>query len=99
MWQAACHFWLDYKIKNQTLALTVGTLLSYLLRLLMHFSSGLNYYTMGYITEGFPADNMFIYSLVYNAAYIVPDMIICLIFLIPFSFTKPFKRYFISIEN
>ena len=86
-------------IKHPTLSLTLGTTLSYTVRFIMHFLSGLNYYAMGYITEGFPADNMFIYSFVYNLSYVVPDMIICLIFLIPFSFTKTFKRYFLSGEN
>ena len=86
-------------IKNPTASITVGTIVSYFARFVMHFLSGLNYYSMGYITEGFPADNMFIYSFVYNLAYVMPDMIICLIFLIPFSFTKPFKRYFLTGEN
>ncbi|MBR6737757.1 MAG: energy-coupled thiamine transporter ThiT [Clostridia bacterium] len=86
-------------VKNQTLAISLGTVFSYLVRFVMHFLSGLNYYSMGYITEGFPADNMFIYSFVYNLAYVMPDMVICLIFLIPFTFTKPFKTYFLTGEN
>lgn len=81
-------------IKNDTASLTLGVVTAYTARFFMHFLSGLSYYMQGYIAEGFPADNMYVYSLVYNAFYVLPDMVIALIFLVPFTFSKIFKKYF-----
>ena len=80
--------------KKDVFSLTLGVVTAYIARYFMHFLSGLSYYMMGYIAEGFPADNMYVYSLVYNAFYVLPDMAIALVFIIPFSLTKTFKRYF-----
>ena len=58
----------------------------------MHVLSGIIYFGFGYIYEGFPSNNALIYSICYNAVYILPDMIIALLFLIPFSRTKTFDN-------
>lgn len=78
-------------IKNKTASLTLGTVLFFVLRFTMHLISGVIYFNEGVIAEGFPSGNSFIYSLCYNLAYIVPDMLVALLFLIPFSRTKTFK--------
>ena len=77
--------------KNKTLSLTLGTTTFYLVRFIMHLLSGIIYFNSGSVVEGLPTQNAFIYSLIYNAIYILPDMIIALAFLIPFSTRKIFK--------
>ncbi|MBO7214010.1 MAG: energy-coupled thiamine transporter ThiT [Clostridia bacterium] len=79
-------------IKEKTLSLTLGTMLFFLLRFSMHLISGIVYFKHGVISDAFPTSNAFIYSLCYNLAYILPDMIFALLFLIPFSRTKTFKN-------
>lgn len=78
-------------IKNKTLSLTLGTVLFFLLRFTMHLISGIIYFKHGEIYGDFPTNTAFIYSICYNLAYIVPDMLVVLMFLIPFSRTKTFK--------
>lgn len=90
---AVCLAGIYKKILNsKSLALTLGTITFYVVRYVMHLLSGLVYFNAGYVYEGFPANNAFIYSLCYNAVYILPDMIIALIFIIPFSKTKTFQN-------
>lgn len=79
-------------IKEKTLSLTLGTILFFALRFTMHLISGIIYFKHGYVYEGFPADSSFIYSLCYNAAYILPDMLVALLFIVPFSRTKAFRE-------
>ncbi len=78
-------------IKNKTLNLTLGTILFFALRFTMHLISGMIYFKNGIVAENFPSSNALVYSLCYNLAYIVPDMLVALLFLIPFSRTKTFK--------
>lgn len=79
-------------IKNKSASLIVGASTFYFSRYVMHFLSGMIYFSFGYVYEGFPSSNAIIYSLCYNAVYLVPDFIISLIFLIVFSRTKVFKN-------
>ena len=79
-------------VKNATLSVSLGTVTFYLVRYVMHFLSGIIYFNAGWITEGFPASNAVIYSLCYNAVYVFPDMLIALLFLIPFSTRKVFRE-------
>lgn len=66
-------------IKNKTAALVVGISAAYGWRFPMHFISGIIYFDMGVICEGFPTDNAVIFSLAYNAAYLIPDYLIAAI--------------------
>ena len=77
-------------IKNRMLSMSLGCVIFYLVRFTMHVLSGIIYFNSGYITEGIPADNALIYSICYNAAFVLPDMVIALIFIIPFSKNKSF---------
>jgi thiamine transporter len=77
-------------IKNRTASMALGCVIFYLVRFTMHVLSGIIYFNSGYITEGFPADNALIYSICYNAVYVLPDMLIALIFILPFSKNKSF---------
>ena len=77
--------------KNATLSVSLGAIAFYLVRYIMHVLSGIIYFNAGWVTEGFPTSSAFIYSLCYNAVYVLPDMIIALIFIIPFSTRKVFK--------
>ena len=79
-------------INNKTVSLLLGASSFYLLRYLMHFLAGMIYFSFGYVYDGFPASNAVIYSLCYNLVYLLPDFIISLVFLLPFSRTKTFKN-------
>ncbi len=85
-------------IKNQTLSISLGTITFYLVRYIMHLLSGIIYFNAGYVSEGFPSSGAFIYSLCYNAVYILPDMIIAIAFIIPFSTRKVFKNNLLISE-
>lgn len=75
-------------IKSETLALALGTFLVYLIRLAFATASGIFYY------ENMLFGAALIASLSYNATYLAPDMVLCLIFMISFSFTGAFKRIY-----
>lgn len=62
------------RIKSQTLGLSLGVLLTCLLRFLCHFVSGCTVWAGVSIPS---ADGM-VYSLAYNAAYMVPETVITL---------------------
>lgn len=79
-------------IKNDTVALIFGVLAYMVIRLVFAVSSGIFYFNAGWVTEGYPSDNAFVYSLVYNLLYILPDTIITLAGMIALSFTKVFKK-------
>ena len=78
-------------IKNTTLSVSLGAVTFYLVRYVMHVLSGIIYFNAGWVTEGFPTSSAIIYSICYNAVFIFPDMLIALIFIIPFSSKKVFK--------
>lgn len=75
-------------IKNETVALLLGAFLVYVIRLIFATASGIFYY------EDMAFGAALTASLAYNAAYIAPDMILCLVFLTAFSFTTVFKRIY-----
>ena len=57
-----------------------GTILAVFLRYVVHFLSGVViWHSIGSIWEGFSTDNEVLYSLVYNGAYMLPEMIFTLI--------------------
>ena len=53
-----------------------GTVISMLLRMLLHFISGVViFHSAGMLWEGFATENTWLYSLVYNGAYMLPEII------------------------
>lgn len=78
--------------KGNVLPVTLGICLVYALRIVFATLSGVMYFNAGWICAGYPTDSALIYSICYNATYLIPDMIVCLIFLIPFSKTKIFGK-------
>ena len=78
--------------KKENTSIFAGTAATYVIRFIVHFFSGLIYFQMGIITEGFPADSAAVYSLVYNLVYLVPDMIITMVVLAVLVATKNFPR-------
>ena len=57
-----------------------GTILAVILRYTFHVLSGIViWHSVGSIWEGFSTDNEVLYSLVYNAAYMLPELIFTLI--------------------
>ncbi len=53
-----------------------GTVLAVFLRFAMHFLSGVViWHSFGELWNGFSTDNTYIYSLLYNGAYMLPEMI------------------------
>ena len=79
-------------VKNEVACVTVGVLLTYLLRLTSHVISGLIYFNAGMIDASFPTSNMFVYSFIYQISYIGPDMIIALVVTILLATTKTLSR-------
>ncbi len=79
-------------VKNASISISLGSITFYLVRYVMHVLSGIIYFTEGWVTEGFPTSSALVYSLCYNAVFIFPDMLIALLFIIPFSTRKVFKN-------
>lgn len=64
-------------VKNPAGSLLAAASFTYILRFLFHFVSGIIYFNMGAIWVNLPAENAFIYSLLYQSVYLIPDWIIC----------------------
>ena len=60
--------------------------------LIMRFASGIIYFEMGAIYADLPQNSAFIYSLLYNVTYIVPDFAITFIVIIILLLTKTYDR-------
>ena len=72
----ACGF---FTIKKTTIVRVIlGTLTAGMLRYLCHFISGILFWGI-YAPEGW---NVFLYSIVYNGSYMIPDTIICIVIMI-----------------
>ena len=57
-------------------AIVGGTVLALLLRFVLHFVSGVAiFHSFGELWEGFSTDNSWLYSLLYNGAYMLPEII------------------------
>lgn len=80
--------------KSDMPAIILGMVAVYTLRLAFATMSGVMYFEAGWVSAGYPTSSAFIYSICYNMAYLIPDMLICLAFLIPFSKTKVFGKLF-----
>ena len=78
--------------KNQTAGLILGVSLTYLWRFSAHLLSGFIYFANGGIWANLPADNMFIYSFLYQITYIGPDFIISLVVILSLYFTNTITR-------
>lgn len=53
-----------------------GTILAVFLRFAVHFTSGVAiWHSFGQLWDGFSTDNTWLYSLLYNGAYMLPEMI------------------------
>ena len=62
--------------KNGLTGYISGTALAGVLRFLMHFLSGvLIWHSFGELWQGFSTDNEWIYSLLYNGAYMLPEIL------------------------
>lgn len=56
--------------------IVAGTVLAVFLRFAVHFMSGVViWHSAGKLWEGFATDNTWLYSLLYNGAYMLPEMI------------------------
>lgn len=57
-----------------------GTVLAGVLRFVSHFLSGVViWHSFGELWSGFVTDNEWLYSLVYNGAYMLPEIVFCVI--------------------
>ena len=99
------------KIKNHTLALSVGSALAIVLRLVCHFFSGWilwGSYASSYFEEMNSSFSSFIlstfsgqalsamYSLVYNASYMLPELVLSIVAVVVLMSVKPLKEKIIS---
>lgn len=99
-------FLLDYVFAFASIALTgtfkrflkekpaviLGLLLVGFVRLIMHTGAGIIFFNAGFIYEGIPASNAFVYSLVYNLIYVGPDIAIAIAVMCILLFTGNFTR-------
>ena len=80
------------KFKNKTLGLILGAVFAFAGRFLMHFLSGLVYFSMGKIWTTLPATNGALYSFLYQTIYLVPDLAIAVVALIILSKTGVIEK-------
>ena len=64
------------KIVNHTVSLALGVTIAYFVRFIMHFISGIIYFSLGAVWADLPQDSAIIYSLIYNSVYLIPDYFI-----------------------
>ncbi len=81
-----------YWFKKPRTALCLGATFCYVWKFAMHFFSGLLYFNAGWIVDGLPATNGWIYSFVYQCTYVPADMAICLAVIVPIACTPALKR-------
>ncbi len=58
----------------------------------MHFFSGMIYFLSGYIMEGLPTDNAWVYSYAYNMTYMPFEALIGIAVIVILVFTPTFNR-------
>ena len=80
-------------------AFIIGLSLTFLLRFIFHFTSGILYFVNGGIWADLPQDNAFIYSLLYQVTYLVPDYLICLIVTLVLNKTNTLNKLVCLIER
>ncbi len=62
--------------KNSTMRMVCGVVLALFIRFVMHYISGVMiFHSFGELWEGFSTDNTFLYSLLYNGFYMLPEII------------------------
>lgn len=69
---------LGAKFKNKSLGIIAGTSFAYLGRFIMHFLSGLVYFSKNAVWTTLPASSGALYSFLYQTVYLVPDFTITL---------------------
>lgn len=66
--------------KKNTAGYIAGIIIAILFRFMFHFVSGVViWHSIGKLWNGFSTENSFLYSFCYNAAYMLPEMIITII--------------------
>lgn len=99
------------KIKNHTLAISLGSALAVVLRLVCHFLSGWilwGSYASGYFEEINNSFSSFVlstfsgqalsamYSLVYNSSYMLPELVLSIVAVVVLMSVKPLKEKIIA---
>ncbi len=66
--------------KKKTAGALIGIVIAVVLRFIVHLSSGvIIWHSIGELWEGFYTENEFLYSFLYNGAYMLPELIITVI--------------------
>ena len=78
--------------KNNNFALLGGTAIFFAIRFIMHFASGIIYFEHGAIYTTLPQSSAFVYSLLYQVVYIVPDFLINFIVILILLKTKTYDK-------
>jgi len=73
------------KRSTQIIRVVIGLLFAGILRLISHFLSGVIFFA-NYAPKG---QSVYVYSLLYNASYILPEILISIIFVIVLLYTAP----------
>ena len=77
-----------------------GTVIAMLLRLLLHFLSGVViFHSAGMLWEGFATENTWLYSLVYNGAYMLPEIIFTTIGALALFKTPQIRKILVEVKE
>lgn len=77
---------------NKYASISIGVLLVYAFRFTCHLLSGFIYFAEGAIWANIPAENMFLYSFIYQCVYIPADLVISLCVMLALIKTKTLDR-------
>ncbi len=76
-----------------------GTVLALVLRFALHYVSGVAiFHSFGELWEGFSTDNTWLYSLLYNGAYMLPETVFTTLGAL-FLFKTPQMRRLLSLDD
>ena len=77
-----------------------GTVIAMVLRLVLHLLSGVViFHSAGMLWEGFATENSWLYSLIYNGAYMVPEIIFTTIGAIALFKTPQMRKLLVGSEE
>lgn len=80
-------------------AIICGTVLAMILRFALHYVSGVAiFHSFGELWEGFSTDNTWLYSLLYNGAYMLPETVFTTLGAL-FLFKTPQMRRLLSLDD
>ncbi|MDE7439789.1 MAG: energy-coupled thiamine transporter ThiT [Clostridia bacterium] len=82
-----------------TAKVSLGTVLVYVARFIFHLVSGFIYFAQDSVWVNLPAENMFVYSFIYQCVYLPADCVIAVCVLIALAKTKALDKLLNMMER